>query len=236
MRNTVVEHRLRGAAPPQDINIARTACGTSKRVPMDLQTHTHPPRRQGQLSRQRVVTLLRTLLLLLLSCSASSALTDAVEREQKIKAAYLYHLAQFIDWPETHALKTSQNINICAPGSSPFSSYLQNLSQRKAKGREIHLVEINKTAVATNCNILFLDINNELPPQMLERYAANGTITVGEQQTFIDHGGLIALPTVENHVRLLINFDKAKATGLYISANLLEVATLVSAAPPAKDR
>jgi hypothetical protein len=188
-----------------------------------------------QICRQRSATLLRALLLLLLSCSASSALPDTNEREQKIKAAYLYHLAQFIDWPETHVLKISEHINICAPGTSSFGEYLQSLSQRKAKGREIHLVEVSKTTVATNCNILFLDSNNELPSQMLERYAANGTITVGEQQTFIDHGGLIALPTVENHVRLLINFDKAKASGLYISANLLEVATLVSAAP-ARDR
>lgn len=186
--------------------------------------------------RYRAVTAIRTSLLLLLSCSAASALPDAIEREQKIKAAYLYHLAQFIDWPESHALKTSQHITICSPGSSPFSNYLQNLSQRKAKGREIHLMEVSKTSIATNCNIIFFDTSNELSPQILEKYAANGTITVGEQQAFIDHGGLIALPTVENHVRLLINFDKAKATGLYISANLLEVATLVSATPPKPER
>jgi hypothetical protein len=213
---------------------------TWKRVPMDLQTYMRPRHGKARtirwIFRCRTVTAIRTLMLLLLSCSASSALTDAIEREQKIKAAYLYHLAQFIDWPEAHALKTSQHINICSPGSSAFSSYLQNLSQRKAKGREIHLMEVGKTSVTTGCNIIFFDASNELSPQLLEKYAANGTITVGEQQAFIDHGGLIALPTVENHVRLLINFDKAKATGLYISANLLEVATLVSATPPKKDR
>lgn len=176
-------------------------------------------------------------MLLLLSCSASSALTDAIEREQKIKAAYLYHLAQFIDWPEAHALKTSRHINICSIGSSPFSNYLQNLSQRKAKGREIHLMEVGKNAMTADCNIIFFNAENEMSPQLLDRYASNGTITVGEENVFIERGGLIALPTVENHVRLLINFDKAKATGLYISANLLEVATLVSApAPAAKDR
>jgi len=204
-------------------------------VPTDLQTHTRPRHGLGQLVRRlrryQCVAVVRLLLLLLLSGSASSALTDAIEREQKIKAAYLYHLAQFIDWPESHALKTSQHINICSPGSSPFSNYLQNLAQRKAKGREIHLMEVGKTSITTSCNIIFFDTNSELSAQMLEKYAANGTITVGEQQGFIDRGGLIALPTVENHVRLLINFDKAKATGLYISANLLEVATLVSAAP-----
>jgi len=226
---------MKTLAPSRNINKARIACGTSDRVPMDRQLHTRLPRDPGQFRtqtcRQRTVTLLRTLLLFLLSFSAASALPDANEREQKIKAAYLYHLAQFIDWPETHALKTSPHITICATGNSSFSDYLQNLSQRKAKGREIQLVEVSKTTIATSCNILFLDSNNELPPQVLERYAINGTITVGEQQAFIDHGGLIALPTVENHVRLLINFDKAKASGLYISANLLEVATLVSAAP-----
>jgi hypothetical protein len=207
---------------------------------MDLQIHMRPRHGKARLirwiCRYRAVTAIRTLLLLLLCCSAASALPDAIEREQKIKAAYLYHLAQFIDWPESHALKTSQHIIICSPGSSPFSNYLQNLSQRKAKGREIHLMEVSKTGIAANCNIIFFDANNELSPQILEKYAANGTITVGEQQAFIDHGGLIALPTVENHVRLLINFDKAKATGLYISANLLEVATLVSATPPKSDR
>lgn len=197
-----------------------------------------PRRPSGRLIRRvcrhRTATAIR-MLLLLLSCQVSFALPDSIEREQKIKAAYLYHLAQFIDWPESHALKTSPNINICSPGSSPFSNYLQNLSQRKAKGREIHLRQVNKNSVDPACNIIFFDANNELSPKILESYAANGTITVGEQQAFIDHGGLIALPTVENHVRLLINFDKAKATGLYVSANLLEVATLVSAAP-AKDR
>jgi len=179
-------------------------------------------------TRNRLAFALRCFLLLLLSCSSASALTDALEREQKIKAAYLYHLAQFIDWPDNHALKTSPTITICSFGSSAFDGYLQNLAQRKAKGREIRLVTIDTRDINPQCNIVFADTQSRLTQQLLEKYADNGTITVGEQQNFIDGGGLIALTTIENHVRLLINFEKAKANGLYISANLLEVATIVS--------
>lgn len=175
-----------------------------------------------------MVFSLRCLLLLLLSCSASSALTDAIEREQKIKAAYLYHLAQFIDWPDNHALKTSPTITICSFTSSAFGGYLQNLAQRKAKGREIRLITIDANNINPQCNIVYADTQSTLNQPLLDKYAGNGTITVGEQKSFIDGGGLIALTTIENHVRLLINFEKAKANGLYISANLLEVATIVS--------
>jgi hypothetical protein len=190
-----------------------TACGT-QRVPTDFQHFTHPPhRREGALRHGRA-SLIRMLLMLLLGCAAPLAMAETNEREQKIRAAYLYHLAQFIDWPDTHALKTSRHITICSTIASGFASYLQNLTQRKAKGREIRLQEVDKGSMTDSCNILFLESANDVAPPLLEQYASNGTITVG------------------NHVRLMINFDKAKASGLYISANLLEVATLVTPSNP----
>jgi hypothetical protein len=179
----------------------------------------------------RILITIRRLFLICcftLAAGGNQVCAQAAEREQKIKAAYLYHLAQFIDWPKTHALRTTAHITICTYKDSAFNAYLQSLQQRKAKGREIRVQTLPSNKFETQCNIIFTDSQHEPKSPLLKQYAENGTITVGELPSFIEGGGLIALTTFENHVRLLINFEKAKASGLYVSANLLEVATIVS--------
>lgn len=156
---------------------------------------------------------------------------DAATREHRIKAAFLYNLAQFVDWPDHHALKNTAKLTICTFDGSSFRNQLALLEQRRAKGREIQLMPVGTEKIKENCNIVFFDGNQHPSASLLEKYAANGTLTVGELQSFIDSGGIIALPTVDNRVRLMINFEKAKSSGLYVSAHLLEVATVVQAAP-----
>ena len=53
-------------------------------------------------------------------------------------------------------------------------------------------------------------------------------VTVGETDAFLERGGMIALTTDQNRVRLRINVDRLRAANLGVSSKLLSVAEIKS--------
>ncbi|ARN75800.1 YfiR family protein [Oceanicoccus sagamiensis] len=167
----------------------------------------------------------RYLCLLVLMTAPALANEDIVSREYKIKAAYLYNLIKFVNWPESEALSQSTT-NICVFGDNPFDGHLNKLSSRKAKGRDIQITYLQPQQDNAACHILFIPRSasaeiakhDKTKPQLL---------TVGEDKQFLEEGGLISLVVANNNVQLQINLTKAKELGFEISGNLLEIAKVV---------
>jgi hypothetical protein len=64
-------------------------------------------------------------------------------------------------------------------------------------------------------------------PQLLPGLLRQPVLTVGENETFLDQGGMVALFVEQDHVRFSINQTRARASGLKISARLLQLARKV---------
>ena len=161
---------------------------------------------------------------LLLAHSTLGMASETHAREYKIKAAYLYNLIKFINWPSASAPTTSTHI--CIIGENLFGQNLEKLAQRKAKGLPITVSHQAKEFSDTGCHIVFIsrDSNSE---QLLPSLANSTSLIVGEQKQFIEQGGLISLVVINNNIQLQINLTKAKATGYEVSGNLLEIAKII---------
>lgn len=174
-----------------------------------------------------------THILLALSLASASTYSNAqhsdnISREQKIKAAYLYHLTKFIDWPGQHSNKLSKSINVCIIGQQPFANFLQQLESKKAKGRPIKVISTELSSTSNpQCHIVFYQSSKQAKGEQLQKFARQGALTVGEKDSFTSQGGMVGMVVVDNHIRLQINYQLTKQAGILVSANLLEVATIV---------
>lgn len=167
-------------------------------------------------------------LLIILVCMSNSVDSRAdidTSDEYKIKAAYLYNLIKFIQWPtgKDRFLVT----HICIVGSNPVFNAFKKLSNRKAKGRPIEIHYHSDTDRLDRCNMLFIPRDYSNSRSLLSFISSSPILTVGERPSFIEQGGIVSLVVARNKVQLHINQSQAKSIGFEISGNLLEIAKIV---------
>lgn len=167
-------------------------------------------------------------ILCLSSILPTSVLADTEDsREYKIKAAYLYNLIKFVNWPSESSNEQAEPTHICIYRDNPFDHQLDKLLSRQAKGRPITVSYVTDREQLDPCNILFVAQSNGETDQLLQTISDLPLLTVGENKVFLDSGGIIGLIVQSNSVQLQINLSRAKALGFEISGNLLEIAKAV---------
>jgi len=161
----------------------------------------------------------RLIGLALLLCAHS--LFAAASVEHKIKAAYLYNFTKFVTWPELH----SETFNLCLLGENSFGSLLDSLESRTALGLPIKLIRLRRFNASKHCHILYLgSATTEDTRQLI---ASSGILTVSEKNQFAKHIGMIGFVVREGKIKLQININRLKQSGLEVSAKLLEIAEIV---------
>jgi hypothetical protein len=146
-------------------------------------------------------------------------------REYQVKAAYVYNLIKFIDWPLIKQQR--QSTRICVLGSHPFAKYLDKLAQNKAKGKSIEVIHMSADGEFSDCNILYILKDAPHFERVLAQWSTSPILTVGENTGFLSRGGIISLLVAANKIQVHINQKHARDVGFRISGNLLEIATVV---------
>ena len=170
----------------------------------------------------------KILLWALLTLTAQLGLCDAADepaREYRIKAAYLYNLSKFIEWPAEKTAEAETSFTICVYGHNPFADSLEKLREHAVRGRAISVRYVAENQSIDSCQLVFLSRDNTTLPKALHNNAGNAPIlSVSDDKNFLSNGGIICLLTENNNVLLDINLTRAKQIGFNISANLLEIA------------
>lgn len=176
----------------------------------------------------RVIFLL-CLLLVLLPGLGGRLQAQSVEREQALKAACVFNFCQFITWPADAFDAPSSPIIIGVYGGDSFGEVLEAMVRGEVvRGRPIQVVRCRRAEESLNCHMLFVGDSETARSGVLLRYTQNRQIvTVGENDDFIDNGGMIALAAVQNRVRLRINLPAVRAGGVSVSSKLLRLADIV---------
>ena len=163
----------------------------------------------------------RTKLLGLALLLFAHSLFAAASVEHKIKAAYLYNFTKFVTWPEHQ----SETFNLCILGKDPFGSLLNSLESKTALGLPIKLIRLQRFDASKHCHILFLGSATRNDTRQL--IVSSGILTVSEKNNFAKHEGMIGFVIKEGKVKLQININRLKQSGLEVSAKLLEIAEIV---------
>ncbi len=154
------------------------------------------------------------------------AADDGVSLEYRVKAAYLLNFTKFIEWPPETFADASSPFSICIAGDDPFSGLLDRMVEGEAvNGRRLIVRRLAGRAPAA-CQIVF----DAGPPGDRSGSLATlgpGVLTVGEGDTFLREGGIIAFVIENRRVRFDIRQSQAARAGLKISSKLLNVARSV---------
>jgi hypothetical protein len=172
---------------------------------------------------RRFVCLLATLALLVPVRAAA-----ADERlKYQVKAAFLLNFTKFIEWPASAFDAPDSPIVICILGDDPFGKTLdQIVAGEVVAGRKIVVQRIRRLPPIKSCQELFVyrqekEVLKTLPAM------GPGVLTIGEGESFVRDGGMIAFVVENRRVRFGINESAAASAGLKLSSKLLNVAKSV---------
>ena len=154
------------------------------------------------------------------------------EAEYRVKLAFLYHFAQFIQWPPEAFHDQAAPLTLCVAGQNPFRGEIgQELRGREVNGHPIEIKKLRPNDDPKACHMVFVPASERKQTEkLLAALKGSSTLTVGETQGFADLGGIINLTLDQNKLRFEVNLDAATQTQLKISSKLLALAKIVKVA------
>jgi hypothetical protein len=176
----------------------------------------------------RYLSLLGFFFLLLAGTGKGSrAQTDT--EEYRVKAAFIFHFAQLVDWPPEKPKETDHSLVLCTLGEDPFQGMLEGTVGGKAIGNRIlRIRHLGEPEGMQACQIVFLGrAQSKRIPMLVATLHNAPVLTVGETAGFLDAGGMIDFLLEDNKVRFEVNLDAAESADLKIGSRLLVLAQRV---------
>ena len=192
----------------------------------------HPSVGHGDASRRRVLPYLVAafltasfFLLHFGNCEAQSP------TEYQVKAAYLFNLIRFVEWPDASPAETPSKWTIGVVGTSPVGDELTKLVESKSiLGRELQVKTFQATDDLRVCNILFIsESEKKRLPSILAGLRGSSVMTVADMEHFIDTGGMVQFVMDDARVRISIDVGATGRARLKVSSKLLALARAVTA-------
>jgi hypothetical protein len=169
------------------------------------------------------------LLAALIAAHAGSApaASDITAGEYQIKAAYLHHFAQFVEWPQS-VLPPGAPIVIGLVGDDPFGRAIDEIAGKHANGHPLVIRHLRWNDPLGSCQMIFIS-SSELDHLGAILLAVRGfsLLTVADVDNFTERGGMIELMTVQHRVLFDINTEAAAEGHMKISSKLLQIARAV---------
>lgn len=141
------------------------------------------------------------------------------------KASFLFHFTQFITWPP-HDSEAGQARRIAIFESESMAKILEQIvKDRRVKEHRIEVVRVMNIDEAQAAEILFIP-GEKVKEQKLaiELLKKQPVLLVSEEREFLAMGGMIALMSENEDVRIAINQEALKQAGLKASSRLLRLA------------
>ncbi len=168
---------------------------------------------------QRRTTLMRKVSLAI--ALAGSLLLPAPGQAQSgsVKAALVYNIIRFINFPDNPS-----RIRICSIAGQSINGDLRALNGRAVGSSRIEVVFVATPRDAgSSCDVIYLQ---GISPSALAGIG-RGQVVIGEGANFVDRGGTIGLVNFGGQVRFAINSRVAKASGVMLSSQLMQLAAKV---------
>jgi YfiR/HmsC-like len=154
--------------------------------------------------------------------------------EIEVKAAFLYHFAQLVTWPDSPEAGPAAPLVIAVVGPDPFGDRLEaTIGDETIRGRPLKIERVAKAAdLSAIPQILFVGSADAAEVQRaLEAVAKAPALTVGVSKGFARQGGMVEFRvTADSRVAFDINLRAVSAAGLKMSAQLLKIARIVDPA------
>jgi uncharacterized protein DUF4154 len=191
----------------------------SVRRPKDITSRCGPRRIAWRTPEAALIPILAAALFVTAPATASGN----ADVETRIKAAFIYNFARFVEWP---ARASPGPVRIAILGHGDLAAPLEEVIRGKtANGRSIEVTHISAATEMDCCEILVIERSEaKHVGEIVEALAGKPVLTVCDGGNCLRDGVMIVFQMVDESVRFQINQEAAEHAGLKISSQLLKVA------------
>ena len=166
--------------------------------------------------------------------AAATAADDPHALEQRVKAAYLYRFAEYVQWPEGAFPRRDAPIVIGVLGSDTLANELtQAVVGRTVNDRPVTVKRLKPGEPLTGIHVLFLSRSETARlSQIAQGAQPRSILTVTESDGALAQGSVINFVVADRRVRFEISLESAEKSKLKLSSRLLAVAQQVLTGTP----
>lgn len=185
---------------------------------------------------QLIRTAGRQLGILLCSSTMAAAAALPAHRAQApqyaLEAAYIYNFIQFTAWPD-HARRAPATVLVA--GDDRVHAAMQKIADEANRSGQLRLRLDPCTGLPclNQPQVVFIGSNQQPHlQQWLDRTRGRPVLTVSDIPGFTDRGGMIELVRHRDRLGFRINRKAIEASGLYVSAQLLQLGDIIDGEQP----
>jgi hypothetical protein len=146
--------------------------------------------------------------------------------EYKVKAAYLYKFASYVQWPVQAMADADAPLVIGLLGADQLGDELALMvTERRADTRPVQVRKLQRSEAASGVHMLFIGrAESAHANEILAATRGKPVLTVSESENAFAAGSMINFVVVDDKVRFDVAPRQGEAGSLKISARLLAVA------------
>jgi hypothetical protein len=155
---------------------------------------------------------------------ASFALPAQERDEKAVRAAFVFSLSQYVEWPSKR-----DQLTIAYVGDGPMGKTLQKILEGKlSANRRVHIVLSPSAEALEKCEVVYIGYASSARSRLeLDQLRPRSVLTIGDAAWFAGNGGMIGLVTSGDQIKLQVNLKVLEAAQLKISSRVLKLATIV---------
>ncbi len=143
-----------------------------------------------------------------------------------MKGVYLYNFIRFASWPDDPGSRTK--VIVAVYGSPVFADQLEVISQKSEYPPDMEVRRCQTVSCVDGAHVLYVhDMEDVRLLALLEHVAKHPVMTVSDEADFVQLGGMLELVEEEERLRFDVNLKAIRDSGLYLNADVLDMARKV---------
>jgi hypothetical protein len=161
-----------------------------------------------------------------LGLMAPISAAPAVE-EPELKAAIVFNLLLFIDWPPGREPSQSNALALCMRSGSPLQAPLERLSGRMVRNARLEVRVLGPAAAAVGCHALYTDGDESERARMARVAETARAVVIADDTPQANDATSVQLRRLERKLGFDINMPALRAAGVQVSSKLLRLARVI---------
>lgn len=175
-----------------------------------------------------MISLRRYILLAIMGAVCvfvAPAYADSSIKEPQIRAAILFNLLRFSDWPDADETSEPAGFTICTLTSDDMKDAIGALKGKKIHGVSLEVLHLNaETHSYEGCKVVYVSEGFEPENSTMRTIAANNILTVGDTDKSLKNGAHMSIQRRKAKMRFSINSQAMKAINVRASSKILNLA------------
>lgn len=149
------------------------------------------------------------------------------DEEYRLKLAFLYNFAKFVEWPADSFPSPQAPLNICVIGRDPFDGELERqVATRSLNGHPVTIRTLRPSDDPIGCHLVFLPASSDSSLAAVLKRLDGSAITVGESAGFVARGGVVNFVIEGTMLRFEVNLSASQRVRSRISSRFLALAKI----------